>query len=141
MDMADWNAVPLRRRLRSADRFNEAATVRGLRDAKTLGSKSRALLVKVTRCDQRELGPPDSRTMEHSSFLLCRIASRSTWSGACSRRNHDQKAQDPRIRYVSSSGRRGPVRPQSGRTYTYAETVHLWAHYRSRSQVAPCYAR
>ena len=54
MDIADWNGVPFRRLLRSADRFSEAATLRGLLKVNTLGSRSRALLVAVTRCDHRE---------------------------------------------------------------------------------------
>jgi hypothetical protein len=52
--MADWKGVPLRRWLRSADRLSDSATARGLWEAKTMGSRSSALLPVVTRCDQRD---------------------------------------------------------------------------------------
>jgi len=43
----------LRLLLCSADRFNERAIFLGLRDRKTFGFKSNALLCLVTRADQR----------------------------------------------------------------------------------------
>ena len=51
--MADRKGVVLRRRLWVADRMREAATCRGLSEENTPGSRSSALLVSVTRCDQR----------------------------------------------------------------------------------------
>ena len=51
--MADRNGSLFRRRLRSAERFNESAMLRGLSRENTPGSKSSALLVSVTRRDQR----------------------------------------------------------------------------------------
>ena len=53
IDIADWNGSAFRRRLASADLFNEAATACGERWVKTPGSRSRALLVLITRADQR----------------------------------------------------------------------------------------
>src|SRR5215472_3760579 len=53
IDIADWKGPALRRRLRSAERFKESAILRGLLWAKTRCSSARALLVSVTRCDQR----------------------------------------------------------------------------------------
>src|SRR5216683_7195576 len=68
--MADWNGVPLRRRLRSADRLSDIATFRGVLIAKTLGSRSSALLVTVTRCDQREGETGDFRGMYRMGAIL-----------------------------------------------------------------------
>ena len=51
--MAERNEPLLRRRLRSAERFNERAMARGLANENTPLSKSSASLVSVTRCDQR----------------------------------------------------------------------------------------
>jgi hypothetical protein len=51
IDIADWNGVPLRRRLRSADRFNDAAIALGSL-LKTRRSRSRASLRRDTSADQ-----------------------------------------------------------------------------------------
>ena len=53
MDMADRNGSALRRRLWSADLFNDAAMARGERRVKTPVSRSSASLVLMTRADQR----------------------------------------------------------------------------------------
>src|SRR5581483_8239303 len=52
MDMADWNGVPLRRLLDSAECLSEAAIFRALAILKTPASRSRALLWRVTSPDQ-----------------------------------------------------------------------------------------
>jgi hypothetical protein len=57
IDIADWNGLAFRRRLASADLFSEAAIARGERCLKTPGSRSRALLVFMTRADQRRRFP------------------------------------------------------------------------------------
>src|SRR5262245_2625251 len=51
--MADWNGAALRRVLNSAERLRERAMEAGLLLAKTLGSKSSALLPRVTSADHR----------------------------------------------------------------------------------------
>ena len=51
--MADWKGSLFRRRLRSAERFKERAMLRGSSRENTPGSRSSALLVWVTRRDQR----------------------------------------------------------------------------------------
>src|SRR5687768_2098004 len=51
--MAERNGSDLRRRLRSADRFSERAMLRALLWLNTPWSRSSALLVRVTRPDQR----------------------------------------------------------------------------------------
>ena len=51
--MADWNGVPLRLRLRSAERFRDFAISSGFRLLNTLDSRSSASLVFVTFADQR----------------------------------------------------------------------------------------
>ena len=53
IDIADWNGTAFRRRLASADLFSEAAIACGERWVKTPGLRSRALLVFMTRADQR----------------------------------------------------------------------------------------
>jgi hypothetical protein len=53
MDMAERNGSALRRRLRSADLFYDAAMARGERRVKTPVSRSSALLVLITWADQR----------------------------------------------------------------------------------------
>jgi hypothetical protein len=55
IDIAERKGSTLRRRLRSADRFNDSATARGLRFSNTPGSRSSAWLVSVTRCDHRRV--------------------------------------------------------------------------------------
>lgn len=56
MDIADWNGVPLRRRLRSADRFNDSAIRCASFNLNTPLSRSSALLWRVTFADQNRLG-------------------------------------------------------------------------------------
>src|SRR5262245_29982751 len=51
--MAERKGSLFRRLLRSAERFSERAMLRGSSREKTPGSRSRALLVWVTRRDQR----------------------------------------------------------------------------------------
>jgi hypothetical protein len=51
MDIADWNGLALRRRLVSADRFNDSAMCRALRDLNTPDSKSSASLFLDTAAD------------------------------------------------------------------------------------------
>ena len=53
MDIAERNGSALRRRLWSADLFNDAAIARGERRVKTPVSRSSASLVLKTRADQR----------------------------------------------------------------------------------------
>jgi hypothetical protein len=53
MDMAERNGSALRRRLWSADLFNDMAMARGERRVKTPVSRSSASLVLMTRADQR----------------------------------------------------------------------------------------
>lgn len=53
IDIADRNASDLRRRLCSAERRSDAATLLALGFVNTPGSRSSALLVDVTRPDQR----------------------------------------------------------------------------------------
>jgi hypothetical protein len=49
--MADWNGPTLRRRLCSAERLSERAMAAGEALLKTLGSRSSALLPRVTAAD------------------------------------------------------------------------------------------
>jgi hypothetical protein len=49
--MADWNGLDFRRRLASADRFNDCAMRRALRDLNTPGSRSSASLFLETAAD------------------------------------------------------------------------------------------
>src|SRR5688572_24334522 len=49
--MADWNGAALRRGLCSAERLSDWATALGLPFVKTLGSRSSALLPRVTAAD------------------------------------------------------------------------------------------
>jgi hypothetical protein len=53
IDIAERNGALLRLRLRSAERLSESATARGLRWVKTPRSRSSALLLRMTRADQR----------------------------------------------------------------------------------------
>src|SRR5438309_535912 len=53
MDMAERNGVLFRRPLRAAERRSESAISRAPFFVKTPGSKSSALLSRVTRADQR----------------------------------------------------------------------------------------
>src|SRR5688572_4733896 len=53
IDIAERNGALLRRLLRSAERLSDAAMARGLRWVKTPCSRSSALLVRMTRADQR----------------------------------------------------------------------------------------
>jgi hypothetical protein len=53
MDIADWNGLVFRRRLASADRFNDLAMLRALRNLNTPGCRSKALLFFDTSLDQR----------------------------------------------------------------------------------------
>jgi len=53
MDIADWNGLDFRRRLASADRFNDCAMRRALDDVNTPGSRSSASLVLETAPDHR----------------------------------------------------------------------------------------
>jgi hypothetical protein len=57
IDIAERNGALLRRRLRSAERLSDCATARGLRRVKMPGSRSRALLVRITRADHLRLRP------------------------------------------------------------------------------------
>jgi len=52
IDIAERYGSDLRRWLRSAERLSDAATPRGVRCVNTPGSRSSALLVSITRCDQ-----------------------------------------------------------------------------------------
>ncbi len=61
MDMADRKGEALRRRLVSAERFKDLAILRGLSQVKTAGSRSMALLVRVTSPDQYRRAPAFSR--------------------------------------------------------------------------------
>src|SRR5262245_60059195 len=53
IDIAERKGALLRRPLRSAERLSDSATARGLRWVKTPFSRSSALLVRITRADQR----------------------------------------------------------------------------------------
>ena len=53
MDIAERCELDLRRRLRSAERFSEAAILRGLDFVNTRFSSVSASLSRVTRADQR----------------------------------------------------------------------------------------
>jgi hypothetical protein len=53
IDIAERKASVLRRRLCSADRLSDAAMARALDFLNTSGSRSSALLLDVTRADQR----------------------------------------------------------------------------------------
>jgi len=53
IDIAERNGALLRRELASAERLSERATARGLRLVNTPRSRSSALLVRMTRADQR----------------------------------------------------------------------------------------
>jgi len=64
--------VPLRRWLDSAERLSESAIRRGLRNWKTLGSRSSALLRRVTRADQRRFFGARERLTCRESFQTCR---------------------------------------------------------------------
>lgn len=55
IDIAERNGALLRRVLRSAERFSERATARGLRLVNTPRSRSSAALVRMTRADQRAM--------------------------------------------------------------------------------------
>src|SRR5713226_6739243 len=55
MDMADCSGEPFRLLLVSAERLSEEAIRRGSSQVNTPASRSRALLVVVTRCDQRRV--------------------------------------------------------------------------------------
>src|SRR5216684_3426346 len=55
MERAERNGAALRRLLRSADRFSDAAIRLGSRDVKTPSSRVSASLCSVTRRDQRPL--------------------------------------------------------------------------------------
>jgi hypothetical protein len=57
IDIAERNGALLRRLLRSAERLSDRATARGLRLVNTPRSRSSALLVRMTRADQRLLVP------------------------------------------------------------------------------------
>jgi hypothetical protein len=59
--MAERNGSALRRRLRSAERLSERAIAPGSFKEKTPLSRSRALLVSVTCCDQRLVFLPGER--------------------------------------------------------------------------------
>ena len=54
IDIAERNGLLLRRRLRSAERFKDRATARGLRWLNTPRSRSSASLVSMTCADQRD---------------------------------------------------------------------------------------
>jgi hypothetical protein len=51
--MADWYGEPFRRALMSAERFKDRAISDGSSQVNTEGSRSSALLSRVTTCDQR----------------------------------------------------------------------------------------
>ena len=53
IDIAERNGALLRRLLRSAERLSERAIARALRFLNTPPSRSSALLVRMTRADQR----------------------------------------------------------------------------------------
>jgi hypothetical protein len=53
--MAERKGSDLRRLLFSAERFNDRATCLGFADANTFGSRSNALLLRVTSPDQYRL--------------------------------------------------------------------------------------
>ncbi|KAF7963718.1 hypothetical protein AWV80_06575 [Cupriavidus sp. UYMU48A] len=61
--MADWKAVPLRRRLCSAERLSEAAISFGSVCLKMSGSRSSASLCSLTFCDQRRAWRPWRRCL------------------------------------------------------------------------------
>lgn len=61
MDIADWNGLALRRWLRSAERFTDAAIACGLDFLNTSGSRVIASLCAVTSADQRRLVFPEVR--------------------------------------------------------------------------------
>src|SRR6266850_4724506 len=71
--MAERNEPLLRRRLRSAERFNERAMARGLANENTPLSRSRASLVSVTRCDQRRAFTTDFRFLRFNAFISIRL--------------------------------------------------------------------
>ncbi len=70
--MAERNEPLLRRRLRSAERFNERAMARGLANENTPLSKSSASLVSVTRCDQRLAFTTDFRFLRFKATIPIR---------------------------------------------------------------------
>src|SRR5882724_1726578 len=71
--MAERNEPLLRRRLRSAERFNERAMARGLANENTPLSKSSASLVSVTRCDQRLAFTTDFRFLRFNATITTRL--------------------------------------------------------------------
>src|SRR5258708_39769007 len=71
--MAERNEPLLRRRLRSAERFNERAMARGLANENTPLSRSSASLVSVTRCDQRRAFTTDFRFLRLAAIISIRL--------------------------------------------------------------------
>jgi hypothetical protein len=82
IDIADRNGSDFRRRLRSADRLRESAMVRALDCLKTPPSRSMALLVWVTRLDQRREADLDVALLAafRAGFLARRLMLRSGMS-------------------------------------------------------------
>src|SRR5262245_1920027 len=70
--MADRNEPLFRRRLRSAERFNERAIARGLANENTPLSRSSASLVSVTLCDQRRPFTTDFRFFGFAAIISVR---------------------------------------------------------------------
>src|SRR5262249_30864778 len=69
-DIAERNGLDLRRLLLSAERFREAAISRADFFVKTSGSRSSALLVRVTRADQRRVLPAALLAARRSAPLM-----------------------------------------------------------------------
>ena len=87
IDIAERNGALLRRLLCSAERFSERAMARGLRFVKTPCSRSSALLVRMTRADQRL----ECRAMSGCSKLRSQRA-----NAALSRIARLEAGRDPR---------------------------------------------
>jgi len=76
MDMAERNGSALRRRLWSADLFNDAAMARGERRVKTPVSRSSASLVLMTRADQRLTRADQRCGLALAGGRMCRLVLR-----------------------------------------------------------------
>src|SRR6266404_5038050 len=82
--MAERNEPLLRRRLRSAERFNDRAMARGLANENTPLSKSSASLVSVTRCDQRLAFTTDFRFLRFNATIPTRLHCDIFYAWCCS---------------------------------------------------------
>lgn len=69
--MAERKGLALRRVLRSAEPRNDSAMARGLRSLKTFGSRSSALLVSVTLCDQSRAESSRRLTEAYDALGAC----------------------------------------------------------------------